>query len=234
MRIRKNLSVLLFYLLIVSIFLAATYWGSQATNVIAQMIPVERSNTVIIDAGHGGVDGGATSCTGKLESAFNLEIALRLNDLMHLLGIHTQMIRTSDISVYTQGDTIAAKKISDLKERVRLVNEAENPLLISIHQNTFPEGQYSGAQVFYGAEGEGQRLATALQSALVQALNPGSNRKSKPAEGVYLMEHINTTGVLIECGFLSNAEEEAKLRSADYQKQLCCVIACVVSNHLDR
>ena len=125
MKIRKSLSVILFYTLIVSIFLTATYWGSTATSAIARMIPVERGYTVIIDAGHGGVDGGATSCTGKLESAFNLEIALRLNDLMHLLGIHTEMIRTSDISVYTQGETIAAKKVSDLKERVRMVSETE-------------------------------------------------------------------------------------------------------------
>ena len=234
MKIRKSLSVILFYTLIVSIFLTATYWGSTATSAIAQMIPVERGITVIIDAGHGGVDGGATSCTGKLESAFNLEIALRLNDLMHLLGIHTEMIRTTDVSVYTQGETIAAQKVSDLKERVRMVNESENALLLSIHQNTFPDSRYGGAQVFYGPEGESAQLAEALQSAFRNTVNPGSNRRSKKADGVYLMEHIDTTGVLIECGFLSNAEEEAKLRSADYQKKLCCVIAATVSNHLDR
>ena len=234
MKVRKNLSVILFYMLIVSIFLTATYWGSAATSAVAQMIPVEHSHTVILDAGHGGVDGGATSCSGKLESAFNLEIALRLNDLMHLLGIHTKMIRTGDISVYTQGETIAAKKVSDLKERVRIVNETENALLVSIHQKTFPDSRYGGAQVFYGAKGEGQQLAQQLQDAFCRTVNPGSNRRIKKADGVYLMEHIDTTGVLIECGFLSNVEEEAKLRSADYQKQLCCVIASVVSNHLDR
>ena len=234
MKIGKSASVLLFYILIVSIFLATTYWASEATSTIAQMIPMERNTTVIIDAGHGGVDGGATSCTGKLESAYNLEIALRLNDLMHLLGVHTKMVRTTDISVYTQGETIAAKKISDLKERVRMVNEIENGVLVSIHQNTFSDSQYSGAQVFYGPKGEGQQLASKLQSTLVETVNPGSNRKSKPADGVYLMEHIETTGVLIECGFLSNTAEEAKLRSEVYQKQLCCVIASVVSNYLDR
>ena len=234
MKIGRIMSVILFYTLIVSIFLTATYWGSAATSAIAQMIPVERSCTIIIDAGHGGVDGGATSCTGKLESAFNLEIALRLNDLMHLLGIHTEMIRTSDVSVYTQGETIAAKKVSDLKERVRIVNEAENALLVSIHQNTFSDSRYGGAQVFYGLEGESARLAEDLQNAFCNTINPGSNRRSKKADGIYLMEQIDTTGVLIECGFLSNAEEEAKLRSADYQKKLCCVIASTVSNHLDR
>ena len=233
MKCRSPVALTLIYILIVSLFLAASYWGSAATTVIAQKIPLERQHTVIIDAGHGGVDGGATSCTGKLESAFNLEIALRLNDLMHLLGIHTAMIRTTDISVYTQGQTIAAKKVSDLKERVRIVNGTENALLVSIHQNTFSDGKYSGAQVFYGAKGEGRQLAAQLQSALVQCVNPGSNRKSKPADGVFLMEHIEKTGVLIECGFLSNIQEEAKLRSAEYQKQLCCVIAATVSNFLD-
>lgn len=234
MRLRKLVSVMLFYILIVSIFLTATYWGSAATTTVAQMIPLERHHTVIIDAGHGGVDGGATSCTGKLESSFNLEIAMRLNDLMHLLGIHTKMVRTSDVSVYTQGDTIAAKKVSDLKNRVKLVNETENALLLSIHQNTFADSQYSGAQVFYTPKGEGQQLAEQLQTALVQTINPGSNRKCKKADGIYLMEHIENCGVLIECGFLSNAEEEAKLRSDAYQKQLCCVIAATVSNFLDR
>lgn len=234
MKIRKFASVLLFYLLIVSVILCATYWGSKATSVIAQRIPLERHATVIIDAGHGGEDGGATSCTGRLESAYNLEIALRLNDLMHLLGLHTQMVRTSDISVYTEGQTIAAKKVSDLKNRVSLVNETENALLVSIHQNTFSDSRYSGAQVFYSESGDGRLLAEQLQNALCQTVNSGSNRRIKQAEGVYLMEHIKKSGILIECGFLSNAEEEAKLRSDAYQKQLCCVIATTVCNFLDR
>ncbi len=225
---------MLFYILVVSLFLTATYWGSRATSVIAQKIPMDRNHTVIIDAGHGGVDGGATSCSGKLESAFNLEIALRLNDLMHLLGLHTKMIRTSDISVYTQGETIAAKKVSDLKERVRIVSETENGLLVSIHQNTFPDGRYSGAQVFYGPEGEGRELAVQLQQAFIDTVNPGSNRTCKEAEGVYLMQHINCTGILIECGFLSNPEEEAKLRDDSYQQKLCCVIAATVGQFLTK
>lgn len=234
MKIRKSASILLFYILIVSLFLTATYWGSRATSVIAQKIPMERKHTVIIDAGHGGEDGGATSCTGKLEKEYNLEIAMRLNDLMHLMGLHTKMVRTTDISVYTQGQTIAAKKVSDLKNRVNAVNETENGLLVSIHQNTFSDGKYSGAQVFYAAEGESQVLAEQLQSTFCQTLNPGSNRRCKRADGVYLMEHIEKTGILVECGFLSNVQEEAKLRSSEYQKKLSCVIAATVCNFLDR
>ena len=234
MRLGKIGSMMLFYVLIVTIFLTASYLGSAVTSTIAQMVPLERSHTVVIDAGHGGVDGGATSCSGILESNLNLEIALRLNDLMHLLGVHTKMIRTTDTDIHTQGDTIATKKISDLKNRVRIVNETENAVLVSIHQNTFSDSRYSGAQVFYGPKGDGQLLAEHLQAVIVETINPGSNRRSKKANGVYLMEHIEKTGVLVECGFLSNHEEEAKLRNPSYQKEIICVIAASVCNFLDR
>lgn len=196
---------------------------------MAQWKAEEDRNVIVIDAGHGGVDGGATSCTGKLESAYNLEISLRLRDLFHLLGYPTRMIRTTDTSIYTKGDTIASQKMSDLKERVRIVNESENNILISIHQNNFTDSRYSGAQVFYPNTEGSRELAERMQSALVQALNPGSNRKVKKAEGIYLMEHIERPGILVECGFLSNPEEEAKLNSPEYQKKLCCVIAVVTT-----
>lgn len=232
MNLRKIGVQFLTYFLVLAGFTAAAYWGSRAVSVVSQMIPLEREHTIVIDAGHGGEDGGATSCTGKLESAFNLEIALKLNDLFHFLGYDTVMIRTTDRSVYTEGGSISAKKVSDLKNRVKTVNETENALLVSIHQNTFSDSQYSGAQVFYGPEGESQALAEAIQTAFCQTVNPGSNRKCKKADSVYLMQHINCTGVLVECGFLSNAEEEAKLRNGDYQRQLCCVIAASVTEFL--
>lgn len=232
MKLRNYFGVGLFYVLILSIFIAVTWLGSAVTSTVAQLIPVERVHTVIIDAGHGGLDGGATSCTGAQESKFNLDISLRLNDLMHLLGYRTVMIRTSDISVHTKGDTIAQKKVSDLKERVRIVNDTENAVLLSIHQNTFSDSRYSGAQVFYGREGEGQTLAAAMQEAFCSTINPGSHRKSKKADNVYLLRNIDTTGVLVECGFLSNPEEEAKLRSDAYQREVCCVIAAVTASFL--
>lgn len=230
---RKSATALV-YLIVVICFLAATYSMSLATTTVAQMIPVPRKTTVIIDAGHGGVDGGATSCTGILESKFNLDIALMLDDLLHLLGYRTTMIRRTDISVYTSGDTIAAKKVSDLRQRVKIVNESESPLLLSIHQNIFSDSQYSGAQVFYGPKGQGKELAECLQHVFVETLNPGSNRTCKKAEGVYLMQHVDCTAVLVECGFLSNPAEEAKLRSEEYQKKLCCVIASTTAQFLTK
>ena len=202
--------------------------GSNSVTVMAQDARLAQRRTIVIDAGHGGVDGGATSCTGKLESAYNLEIALKLREVFRLLGYRTTMVRTSDTSVYTKGDTIAAQKISDLKERVRMVNASENNILVSIHQNNFSDSRYSGAQVFYAGTEGSRELAEALQSAFVNTLNPGSKRKTKKAEGIYLMEHIENPGILVECGFLSNPEEEAKLTSPEYQKKLCCVISATV------
>lgn len=213
-------------------FLTAAMVGNKAVTAFSENTPLKNRHCFIIDAGHGGVDGGAVSCTGVYESRINLEIALRLNDLMHLLGYDTKMIRTTDISIYTYGETIAAKKASDLKERVRIVNETENGILLSIHQNHYSDSFYSGGQMFYPKTDRSEELAKLLQTAFVSTVNPGSNRKAKPAEGLYLMKHIQKTGVLIECGFLSNYEEEAKLRDSEYQKMLCTVIASVCSQYL--
>ena len=231
---RKNvIGMVPFYLLFFIGFLGIANWFSNARTTAVQTDPVARQHTIVIDAGHGGVDGGATSCTGVLESQINLQIALRLNDLLNLLGMDTLMIRTTDTSVYTEGNTIAAQKVSDLKERVRMVAQTENAILISIHQNTFSNSKYSGAQVFYADTPGSRELAQELQTAFVSTINHGSNRKCKSAKGIYLMEQINCPGVLIECGFLSNPEEEAKIRSNKYQNDICCVIASALSRHLD-
>lgn len=234
MKRRSILVIGMIYLLVIGAFLGVTYLGSLATSAVAEMIPMERDIFIVIDPGHGGIDGGATSCTGVLESHLNLEISKRLNDLFHLLGYQTQMIRTTDCSVHTQGDTIAAQKVSDLRQRVKLVNEQENALLISIHQNSFSDSQYSGAQVFYGPKGEGQILAEALQHAFISSINTGSKRMAKKADGIYLMQHIDCTGVLVECGFLSNPGEESMLRRKDYQQKICCVIATSTAEFLTK
>ena len=217
------------YVIVLIGCICIAHFGSQAVTAMVELSPVTGQRCYIIDAGHGGIDGGATSCTGVPESQLNLQIALRLNDLMRLLGYSTRMIRTTDTSVYTEGKTIAAQKVSDLKERVRMVNETENGILISIHQNTFPDGRYSGAQVFYADDSISKDKAARLQNSLIACLNPGSNRRPKSSEGIYLMQHIEKPGVLIECGFLTNPEEESLLRSEEYQKKLSCVIASAVS-----
>lgn len=225
-------SVLLFYCTVIGLFLFGTILGNHTVAAISEMIPLERMHRVVIDPGHGGEDGGAVSCTGKNESTFNLQIALRLDDLLHLIGYDTVMIRTTDVSVYTAGQTIAQKKVSDLKQRVRIVERTYNPVLVSIHQNTFPEGKYRGAQVFYSGSAGSDALAKQMQDLLVSSLNPGSSRKAKQGNGIYLLDKITVPGVLVECGFLSNYQEEALLGTADYQKKLCCVISVCLAQFL--
>lgn len=226
---KNTLRTFSFYFLVIGLFLFGTFLGNRTVAVISENTPVHRNRCFVIDAGHGGEDGGAYSCTGRSESDYNLEIAIRLDDLMHLLGMDTLMIRKKDISVYTAGETISQKKISDLKERVRLVNRTENGILLSIHQNQFSDERYSGAQVFYGKQQDSQELAKTLQEKMIDNLNPGSHRQIKQGSGIYLLEKIQQPGVLIECGFLSNPQEEQLLRTPEYQKKLCCVIAASVS-----
>lgn len=214
------------------LFVGAALLANRTADAVVMAERENRSFHIVIDPGHGGEDGGAVSCTGVLESQINLEISLRLNDLMRLLGYQTSMTRTTDVSVYTQGDTIAQRKVSDLKNRVLMVNSISNGLLISIHQNLFTDGRYSGGQVFYAPTAISRDLAEKVQGSLISALNPDSHRACKPADDVYLMQHINCPGILVECGFLSNPGEEAKLRTPEYQKKLCCVVAATVSGFL--
>lgn len=222
-----------FYLLVVILFLGIAQFSSDTVTTINQQRGVQRTNCIVIDAGHGGIDGGATSCTGVLESHMNLEIALRLEDMLHLMGYDTLMIRTTDESIYKEGNTIASQKVSDLKERVRIASQTPNAILVSIHQNTFQDSRYHGAQVFYAGDPHSKALAGLLQQNLISVVNKGSQRKSKPSKGVYLLEHITCPGVLIECGFVTNPEEEALLRDAQYQKTICSVIAASLSSYLN-
>lgn len=232
-RYKKLLPLLPIYFLVLGGFLVAGIWGSKALTAMSDAASLSNRYTLIIDAGHGGEDGGATSCTGVLESEFNLKIATRLDALMNLLGVKTKMVRTSDVSVYTKGNSLSEKKISDLKQRVKLVNDTKNSILVSIHQNYFTESQYSGAQVFYSENLQSKEFAIKTQNLLVNTINQGSNRVAKKASGIYLMEKVNAPAILVECGFLSNPDEEALLRSDEYQKKLCCVLASAIFQQIE-
>lgn len=225
-------SFLPIYALILVLFLLVGISGSRAVTVLSSNAPLVDRKTIVIDPGHGGVDGGATSCTGILESQYNLEISLKLRDLFHLLGVNTVMIRETDCSVYTEGTTIAQKKISDLKERVRIVNDTPNAVLISIHQNHFTQPEYCGSQVFYATTEGSRELAEALQKSFIQTINPESHRQIKKADGIYLMQRVTYPAVLVECGFISNPKEAYMLGDSQYQNKLCAVIACATVDML--
>ena len=228
-RIPKMIAV---YGSVTLVLLLCTSLCSKAVTTFSDNKAPEREHCIVIDPGHGGEDGGAISRSGLPESTYNLEISQKLQDLLNLLGHQTKMIRTSDISVYTKEETLAQKKASDLKERVKLANETPGAILLSIHQNHYPDDRYSGAQVFYAKTNGSQQLAAQLQKAFVSTLNLGSHRQEKKSSGIYLMEHIQCPGVLIECGFLSNPVEDTKLKDPVYQNNLCSVIAATVCQYL--
>ena len=190
-------------------------------------VSVTRAAPLILDAGHGGEDGGAVSVTGVPESRVNLEIVQKLRDILALYGVDPVVLREEDVSLHDpEASTLREKKRSDLKNRVRAVEAVEGGTLLSIHQNSYPGSQYRGAQVFYAPTGGSRELAERLQTALREELQPDNDRQAKPIpESVYLMNHVSCPAVLVECGFLTNPEEEARLRDGGYQRQLAAVLA---------
>ena len=190
-------------------------------------VSVTRAAPLILDAGHGGEDGGAVSVTGVPESRVNLEIVQKLRDTLALYGVDPVVLREEDVSLHDpEASTLREKKRSDLKNRVRAVEAVEGGTLLSIHQNSYPGSQYRGAQVFYAPTGGSRELAELLQTALREELQPDNDRQAKPIpESVYLMNHVSCPAILVECGFLTNPEEEALLRDGGYQRQLAAVLA---------
>lgn len=217
---------LLCVLLIITVLISAVGMSHLGSSVAVWQGEDNTIPIFVIDAGHGGEDGGATDATGMKESEINLEIALRLRDLMTLLGAKTHMIREKDISVNTEGATIAARKVSDIRNRVRITEETPNSRLISIHQNHYPEEKYRGSQVFYSPTDGSRQWAEDLQRLLNTQIDPNNHRESKAAGEIYLLQHIHCPAILVECGFLSNREEAALLQEASYQKKIAAAIAC--------
>ncbi len=182
---------------------------------------------IIIDAGHGGEDGGAVAADGTLEKDINLSIALKLNDILTSLGYQTVMTRTEDTSICdTDLSTIREIKVSDMKNRLKICNSDDNNILISIHQNKFEQSKYSGTQVFFSPNSDSNVLAEAIQQSVVSLLQPENTRAVKPADkNIYLLYNAAVPAVICECGFMSNPEELTKLKDEDYQNKMSFAIA---------
>lgn len=188
----------------------------------------------VLDAGHGGEDGGALSTDGTVkESEINLAVTQKLDALLRFLGQSTVLTRTEDVSIYSpDAETLRQKKVSDLRNRVALVNDTPGAILVSIHQNSLPSvPSVHGAQVFYGAAEQGQRTAASVQSALNQSVNAGNEKHEKRiAPTIYLMKQVDCPAILIECGFLSNHAETQRLCEPEYQRTLAVAIAAGLLN----
>lgn len=182
---------------------------------------------LVIDAGHGGEDGGAVSITGVPESQINLEIACKLEDILVFYGQRCQMLRSEDVSLHdSSAATIREKKVSDLHNRVDMIEAASPRLLVSIHQNSYPLRQYHGAQVFYAGTPGSDAIAEHVQEVLAAGLDRSNTRQAKPIpDTVYLMNHVTCPAILVECGFLTNPEEEALLGEDSYQRKVAAVLS---------
>lgn len=185
--------------------------------------------TIIIDAGHGGEDGGAVAGDGTNEKDINLQIAQNLNTMFQSGGFKTVMTRTSDIAIYDEGcSTIKDKKVSDMHNRLEIFNKDENSIIISIHQNKFEQEKYNGTQLFYSPNNEkSEVLAESIRLSVTGMLQPDNTRENKKAtKDIYLLYNCKQPSVIVECGFLSNNAELEKLKTEDYQQQMAFSIYC--------
>lgn len=183
---------------------------------------VKSMPTIVIDAGHGGEDGGAVSESGVLEKDINLSIANDTSALFYLLGFDVTQTRKTDISLDNGEDTIRKRKVSDMKKRLEIFNSSKENTIISIHQNKFSESKYHGTQIFYSPNNpKSKQLADSIKYSVKGLLQPDNERECKKADsGIYLLKNTNNPAVIVECGFISNGEECKNLLDSLYQKQM--------------
>lgn len=187
------------------------------------VINQNRRSTLVLDAGHGGIDGGAISDSGLKESDINLQIALKTEALVRFLGIDTVMTRETDTD---NSDNKAYSEHDNLVQRVKLANSTENAVLISIHQNKFPSAVVSGAEVMYSDNDDSKALGLLTQDNLVALLDSSNRRVARPApKELLLTSSVECPTILVECGFMSNPQEVQKLASNDYQLKLAAILA---------
>lgn len=230
----KRNFVVLFICMI--LFAAVLFLFRQASTPAAVISGRPSSScTLILDAGHGGEDGGAVSAAGAKESDINLAVVLKLDQLLGFWGIPATLTRSDDRSIHdASATTLREKKISDLHNRAALAESISGAVLLSVHQNSFSDPSYSGAQVFYSPTEGSCEWGVQTQEILRAYLDPSNARSAKPIpDSVYLMNHIHCTAILVECGFMSNSAESAMLLTADYQKKIAAALAGACIQYLN-
>ena len=225
---RRSGSLIWFFLVSLLLLLTAfllhyafeTWFAAPAAKPAALSEP----RTVLLDAGHGGQDGGAVSVTGTPEKELNLSVTLISADLLRSLGYRVILTREKDLELRADGG--GSRKMQDLKGRLLLAEANPGAPFLSFHMNKFPQGKYHGLQVYYARRDPASRpLAEAIQSAVKQVLQPDNERAVKPAtSAIFLLDNITSPAVLIECGFLSNEAEAKRLEDPVYQTELALTV----------
>lgn len=180
---------------------------------------------IVIDAGHGGEDGGAVA-NNNVEKDINLSISKKLKDIFKASGFIVITTRDKDKMINTNGSSLRERKVSDMKNRLELFNKNENNIVVSIHQNKFSQEKYSGTQVFYSKNNpQSEIMAEYIRKNIAKLIQPENERAAKPADGsIYLLYNSKVPAVIVECGFISNYTEANKLKDNNYQKKLAFAI----------
>ena len=206
----------------IGMFVLQTASNINTNKTVVTMATPVSSKTIIVDAGHGGEDGGAVSNNGISEAEINLKIALKLQQLLEQSGSNVVLTRSDDNAIYdVDKKTLREKKNSDIRNRVKIGNNSSADIFVSIHLNKIPENQYYGWQTFFKDGNEdGKLLATCIQSNLNETIQKENKRVPLKISNVYIIKHVEIPTVIVECGFLSNPEEEKQLQQEEYQTKL--------------
>lgn len=210
-------------LLSIFTFMFTTAQNSTNTTQTKETVSLPVSGkTIVLDAGHGVPDEGAQSSNGTTEAESNLKIALKVQNLLEQSGSTVILTRSDENAIYDlDSKTLKQKKISDIHNRVKIGNESSADIFVSIHLNKIPQSQYWGWQTFYkNGSQDGKKLAQSIQNSLNNSIDKENNRVSKTIDNIYIIKHVEIPTTIVECGFLSNPEEEKQLLDDDYQNRL--------------
>lgn len=223
-----------FIMLLVFIILIFSAYSNLTDTVSAVSGASDSKYTIVLDAGHGGEDGGAVA-NNVTEKDVNLQITKILYEMFTSNGYEVILTRDDDTSIETSGDTLRDRKVSDMKNRLEIFNSNPDNIVISIHQNKFTESKYSGTQVFYSPNNEkSSLLAESIRQSVTGLIQPENERQCKPAGNeIYLLYNARVPAVIVECGFLSNAEEAQKLSDEAYRKQMAWSIFLGAVNYIN-
>lgn len=215
---KKILAVLITLLIIILIF-----GINKITNHTVSTRVIDNRSTIVIDAGHGGVDAGAIAIDGSNEKDFNLDIALKLYDYLMVSGYKADLIRDGDYEIYPNG---IDRSKSDLYNRMDYINSIDNSILISIHQNHYENEAEWGTQIWYSANTElSKALADSILHSIKYYIQPNNNRKNKASDSsYYLLYKAVVPSIMVECGFISNKEDCENLKNNEYQRDMAYAI----------
>lgn len=193
----------------------------------------ENNKVIVIDPGHGGIDGGAKSENGVIEKDINLSISLKTKAALESKGYKVIMTRSEDVGLYTEGKKVREKKIEDLGNRVKIKKENKCDAFISIHQNMFPQKNCKGAQVWSANNEPSQKLGKIIQQKFKEEVDQNNKRQAKVAKKEYkiLNDGYEGASVIVECGFLSNPEECELLGKDDYQNKIANTLANAIDEY---